>query len=123
MIKRVVVAGCRDYNNYEQAREFIELCISKINKENEIIFLSGDCRGADALGIRYAKESGFAIEHYPAEWQKYGKSAGPKRNEIMAQRCDFVICFWDGKSRGTRSMIELAQKYKRKIRVKMINRH
>ena len=120
MIKRVVVAGCRDYNNYEQAREFIELCINKIKKENEIVFLSGDCRGADALGIRFAKEGGFRIEHYPAQWQKYGKSAGPKRNEIMAQRCDFVICFWDGKSRGTRSMIDLAQKYKREIRIKMI---
>lgn len=120
MIKRVVVAGCRDYNNYEQAREFIKICISKIKKENEIVFLSGDCRGADALGIRFAKEGGFRIEHYPAEWQKYGKSAGPKRNEIMAQRCDFVICFWDGKSRGTSSMISLAQKYKRQIRIKMI---
>ena len=120
MIKRVVVAGCRDYNNYEQAREFIEFCISKIKKENEIVFLSGDCRGADALGIRYAKEGRFTIEHYPAEWQKYGKIAGPKRNEIMAQRCDFVICFWDGKSRGTRSMIDLAKKYKREIRIKMI---
>lgn len=120
MIKRVVVAGCRDYNNYEQAREFIEICICKTKKENDIVFLSGDCHGADALGIRYAKESGFKTEHYPAQWQKYGKSAGPKRNEIMAQRCDFVICFWDGKSKGTKSMIDLAQKYQKEIRIKMI---
>lgn len=63
MIKRVVVAGCRDYNNYEQAREFIKICISKIKKENEIVFLYGDCRGADALGIRFAKEGGFLLNY------------------------------------------------------------
>lgn len=119
-IKRVVVAGCRDYNNYKQAKEYINYCLSKIRKENKIIIVSGGARGADMLGERYAKENGFEIERYLADWDTYGKSAGPKRNEKMAQVCDFVICFWDGKSRGTKSMIENAKKYEKPVRVKKI---
>ena len=120
-INRIVVAGCRDYNNYEQAKEYIDFCISNIRKENKIIIVSGGARGADALGERYAKENRFEIERYLADWDTYGKSAGPKRNEKMAQVSDYVICFWDGKSRGTKSMIEYAKKYKKPIRVKRID--
>ncbi len=120
MIKRIVVAGCRDYNNYSQAAEFIDLCISRIRKEYTLIFLSGGCRGADMLGERYAKENGFEVERYPAEWDKFGGAAGPMRNAKMAQSCDYVICFWDGKSAGTKSMIENAERMGKKIRIKKI---
>ena len=120
MIKRIVIAGCRDYNNYDEAKEFIEYCLSRIRKENEIIIVSGGARGADALGERYAKENGFKIERYPAHWEKYGKSAGPKRNEQMAKVADCVICFWDKKSLGTKSMIGFAKEYNKPIRIKII---
>ena len=120
MIKRVVIAGCRDYNNYDEAKPYIDFCLSNIRKENNIIIVSGGASGADALGQRYAKENGFTIERYPAEWHKYGKSAGPKRNDKMAKICDYVICFWDGKSRGTKSMINYARKYGKPIKIKTI---
>ena len=61
MIKRVVIAGCRDYNNYDEAKVYIDFCISNIRKENDIIILSGCASGADALGERYAKENGWNI--------------------------------------------------------------
>lgn len=120
MIKRVVVAGCRDYNNYVEAKEYIDFCISKIKKEHTLIFISGGCRGADMLGERYAIENGYEIERYPAEWEKYGRSAGPKRNMKMAEIADFVICFWDGESRGTKSMIDYAKQIDKPIRIKFI---
>ena len=120
MTKRVVIAGCRDYNNYDEAKGFIDYCLSRIRKENEIIIVSGGARGADALGERYAKENGFKTELYPAHWEKYGKSAGPKRNEQMAKITDFVICFWDKKSLGTKSMIGFAKEYNKPIRIKII---
>ena len=101
MIKRVIIAGCRDYNNYKEAKIYIDFCLSNIRKENNIVIVSGCAGGADAIGERYAKENGLNIEKFPADWKKYGKSAGPRRNLQMAQICDFVICFWDGKSRGT----------------------
>ncbi len=120
-VKRVVVAGCRDYNNYEEAKAYIDYCLLNIRKGNDIIIVSGGASGADALGERYAKENGFRVEKYSADWETYGKSAGPIRNEQMAEICDYVICFWDEKSRGTKSMIEYAKKHRKPIRVKKIN--
>lgn len=118
MIKRVVIAGCRDYTNYDEAREFIDHCLSNIRKDNDIIIISGGTRGADALGERYAKENGLKIERYPADWGTYGKSAGPKRNKQMAEVCDCVICFWDGQSSGTKSMLEYAKGCGKPVRIK-----
>ena len=120
MIKRVVIAGSRDYNNYNEAKKFIDFCLLNIRRGNEIVIVSGGCRGADAIGKRYAKENGFKIEKYPADWVKYGKSAGPLRNEQMAKISDYVICFWDTKSQGTKSMIEYAQRYGKPVRIKKI---
>jgi len=120
MINRVVVAGCRNYNEYDEAKAYIDFCISNIRKENEIVIVSGCASGADALGERYAKENGLRLEKYPAEWKKYGNRAGPRRNEQMAQVCDYVICFWDYKSNGTKSMIEYARKYNKPIKIKKI---
>ena len=118
--KRVVIAGCRDYNNYEEAKIFIDYCISDIRKDYTVIIVSGGTQGADALGERYARENNFKIERYIAEWDKYGKSAGPKRNKKMAEISDFVICFWDEKSRGTKSMIEYSKKCDKPIKIKII---
>lgn len=67
MIKRIVVAGSRNYNNYEDCKEYIDFCIQNLRKKHTLIFLSGCCNGADALGERYAKENGYKIEYYPAE--------------------------------------------------------
>ena len=121
MIKRVVIAGCRYYNNYDEAKIYIDYCLSNIKKENDIIIVSGGASGADAIGERYAKENGFKLEKYPADWKRFGKSAGPKRNEQMAIVSDYIICFWDGKSKGTKSMIEYAKKYNKPIKIKKIS--
>ena len=102
-------------------RRFISIFAFPIyEKKYEIVILSGGARGADAIGERYAKENGFKIEKHPAAWNIYGKSAGPRRNKQMAEACDFVICFWDGQSRGTESMIEFAKQYNKPFRIKRI---
>jgi len=120
MTKRIVIAGSRDYNNYTQAKEFIDSVLNPIQAENKIIIVSGGCRGADLLGERYARENGFEIEKHPADWNKYGLKAGPLRNEEMAKVADYVICFWDGKSKGTKNMIETAKKHKKLVKIKYI---
>lgn len=120
MIKRIIIAGCRYYNNYTEAKEYIDFCISRIKNEYTLIFVSGGCRGADTLGERYATENGYKFERYSADWKKYGKSAGPRRNRIMAEISDYIICFWDGKSNGTESMIRIAQARGKKIKIKRI---
>ena len=119
-IKRVVIAGCRDFTDYKQAKEYIDFCISNIRQEYRIIIVSGGAKGADTLGEQYAKKNGFEIERYLADWDTYGKSAGPRRNKIMAEVSDYVICFWDGKSRGTKSMIEYARQFNKPLKIKEI---
>ncbi len=120
LTKRVVIAGCRDYNDYDEAKRYIDFCLSHIRKENHIVIVSGCASGADAMGERYAQENGFDVEKYPAEWEKYGRSAGPRRNMKMAEVSDYVICFWDGESRGTKSMISYAKQYGKPIKIKKI---
>ncbi len=120
MIKRIVIVGSRDYNNYDEAKSYIDFFISRIRKNYDIIIVSGGCRRADIIGERYAKENGFKIERYPALWGKYSKSAGPRRNRQMAEISDYIICFWDGKSSGTKSMIEYAKKIGKPIKIKYI---
>ena len=118
MARRVVIAGSRGFCDYEAACRFIDQCLALYEQE-EIIVLSG---GADALGERYAYERGLVIERYPARWQIYGKAAGIRRNQQMAEACDLVICFWDGESRGTSSMIALAKKHNKAVYIKEIKR-
>ncbi len=72
------------------------------------------------LGEKYAAENGFKIKRYPAEWDKYGKMAGPIRNERMAKSADYVICFWNSQSRGTKSMVEYTRKYGKPLKIKYI---
>lgn len=62
--------------------------------------------GADLLGKKWAILNGVPIKNFPADWDKYGKAAGPIRNAQMAEYADYLIAFWDGKSRGTKNMIE-----------------
>ena len=117
--KRVVIAGCRNYFDYAQAKKYIDLCLKNIRKQF-IIIISGGCRGADMIGLRYATENNMTFEVYNADWIHFGKAAGPLRNRHMAEVCDYVICFWDGKSKGTFSMIQEAKKLNKPLRIKYI---
>ena len=120
MTTKIVVAGCRTYENYEEAKLFLDECLKEYKEKTTLIFLSGGCKGADRSGERYANEMNYEIVKYPALWQKYGKGAGVIRNQEMAKDCDLVIVFWDGKSRGTASMVALAEKHNKPVMIKRI---
>lgn len=121
MIYKIVIGGCRYYNNYTAFTKIVDICLSKIKNEKEIVILSGHCSGVDKMAERYAEENRYKLEVYPAQWEKYGKSAGPKRNEIMVKNSNAVIAFWDYKSRGTKNLITLSKKYSKPIRIIDIN--
>jgi hypothetical protein len=111
---KVIIAGGRDFDDYKLLKESLDFLFQ--NKEN-IVIISGKARGADSLGEKYAKEKTLRVEEFPAEWDKYGKSAGYRRNEQMAQNADALVAFWDGVSRGTKHMIDIAKSKKLKIRI------
>ena len=118
--KYVLIAGCRDYNNYAEAKRYINRCIAEIRKRYKITVISGGARGTDNLGELYAIENGFDVKKYLPGWERYGKSAGPLRNKIMVDKADFIICFWNGKSRGTASTVKYAVKTGKPLRIKYI---
>ena len=106
---KVIVAGCRDFADYELLKEKCDFYLQ--NKKPEIsVIVSGHASGADTLGERYAQERGYETEIYPADWKTNGRAAGPIRNAQMATVADALIAFWDGKSRGTKNMIDTATK-------------
>ncbi|GAK03277.1 phage chromosome segregation protein [Geomicrobium sp. JCM 19037] len=104
---RVIVAGSRDFSNYEFLRSRLDWALYERNED--IAIVSGGASGADALGERYADERGLIIVKYPADWSTHGKAAGPIRNREMAANADALAAFWDGKSRGTKNMIDEAR--------------
>ena len=121
MIIKIAVVGCRHYNNYSQAKDFIDQCICMMEPTATLVFISGKCSGADMLGERYAEENGATLEYYPADWKKYGRAAGPIRNRQIVTAADYIICFWDGKSKGTRSVIKYAEQFEKTIYIKFIS--
>lgn len=105
---RVIIAGSRDFNDYALLEQKLNYALAKIS---EIEIVSGTARGADQLGERYAREKKLSVKRFPADWNKYGKRAGYLRNGEMAAYADACIVFWDGKSPGTKSMIDLAKQH------------
>ena len=118
--KYVLIEGCRDFNDYRRAKQYIDFCISNIRSQYEITRISGGARGADALGEQYADENEFKVKRYLPDWEKYGRAAGPRRNKIMVDAADYIICFWDGESRGTGSTVKYAEKSCKPLRIKYI---
>jgi len=111
---RVIVAGSRGFNDYHKLKKKLD---SILKNQKDITIISGTANGADKLGERYAGENHHKLEEYPAMWDIFGKSAGYRRNEEMAKVANACIVFWDGKSKGTKHMIDLAKKHKLKLRI------
>jgi ABC-type enterochelin transport system substrate-binding protein len=111
---KVIIAGGRNFRDYNKLRES---CDNILVNQKEVEIVSGTAAGADTLGERYAQEKGYEVKKFPAQWDLYGKSAGYKRNQQMAEYADGLIAFWDGKSRGTKHMIDIANKMGLKVRV------
>lgn len=79
--------------------------------------LSGGARGADKLGERWAVDNDIPYELWLADWEKHGKAAGQIRNRQMAENAEALIAFWDGRSRGTKNMIDTAKELGLEVRV------
>ena len=116
---RVIIAGSREFNDYHKLATSVLSIIqllkykgydtSGINME----VISGTANGADKLGERFAEEFSLKVVKFPANWS-IGRQAGYIRNAEMSKYAKedngLLIAFWDGKSRGTKHMIDLAHK-------------
>jgi len=113
---KVIVAGSRNFNNYDLVKEKLDR-ILKQKCDEEICIISGRAKGADSLGEQYAIEHKLYLLLFPADWDKYGNKAGYIRNVEMAERADALVAFWDGTSKGTKHMIDIANTKGLKVRV------
>ena len=110
---RVLICGGRDYTKIKPAFKFIESfhCFSIDTGKGAITtVISGGAFGADRLGELWAELSGVEIDRYPADWDKYGKSAGFVRNSQMLKegKPDMILALPGGK--GTDMMCKIASK-------------
>lgn len=121
---RVIIAGSRDFNDYKLLKKSaIEIITKKTMLPDLTRIISGGARGADTLGERFANEMGLEISRFISDWDGFGKRAGYVRNAEMAKFAveddndGMLIAFWDGKSRGTKHMIDLAKRYGLEVHV------
>ena len=103
---KIGIIGSRGFNDYELLKGVMNQYIDKVD-----VVVSGGAVGADKLGERWASENGKSCLVFLPEWNKYGKSAGFKRNQDIVKNSELVLAFWDGTSKGTKSSIDLCEKY------------
>ena len=107
---KIAVIGSRSFNDYE----LMKSVLSGFDIDS---IISGGAVGADALGKRYSAENGIEIIEYLPEYDKYGRGAPLVRNKQIVNESDFVIAFWDGKSRGTKYTCDYAKKQGKQVNV------
>lgn len=120
---RIIVAGGRDFKDYNLLSNTIMQYLEDVDdtgivsNPKQVKFISGTARGADSLGEQFAYTWGYDVVRFPADWDTHGKRAGYRRNAEMAIYASengndgVLIAFWDGRSRGTKHMIDLAKRY------------
>jgi len=101
---KLIIAGSRTFTDYQGLCQVLAPDRHRITQ-----VITGGARGADRLGIRWAVSHSVRLKGFPADWQRFGKSAGVRRNFQMAQAGDMLLAFWDGRSAGTRHMISCMQ--------------
>lgn len=107
---KTIIAGGRDFDQYNLLVMYADtLDITEV--------VCGMARGADLLGHKYGDLHGIPITEFPADWKTHGKAAGYIRNKQMGDYADVLLAFWDGKSKGTKSMIDYMDSLEKPILV------
>lgn len=117
---RVVFSGSRGWGKTNE--EILAIYDRMADLPIEATIVHGHApRGADAIADEAASNRGHEVERHPADWDRLGKRAGITRNvEMLDTNPDLVVCFWDGRSKGTKHMIDAARE--RGIPVEVITR-
>ncbi len=79
--------------------------------------VSGGAKGIDTYAKEYALAKGLKLTEFLPEYKKYGKGAPLKRNLQIINYADEVLAFWDGRSRGTKFVIEHCKAHNKPVRL------
>lgn len=112
---RVVVAGSRSIENC------YEVCLAIMESGFDVTeVVCGRARGVDTIGEAYAHVEGIPVKVFTASWELHGNAAGPIRNTEMADYADAAVVVWDGKSSGSRNMIEQMERRGKPVYVHVV---
>ena len=114
---KLIVAGGRDFVDTQVMITVLMDLMDKGKIDPNPELVCGMARGADILAFRLWKSENMQIHVFPAEWDTYGKSAGFRRNKEMGEFADAAVCFWDGKSKGTKHMIDIMNRLNKPVYV------
>ena len=103
-LMQLIIAGSRTFTDYQMLCQVLAPDRPRIAQ-----VITGGARGADQLGYRWAWKHAIKHQLFRADWERFGKSAGVRRNHQMAQAGDILLAFWDGRSAGTHHMISCMQ--------------
>lgn len=105
-VVKVLICGGREYNHEDKMNSVLDELLSKYP---HMKIINGGARGADGLATIWARTRDVPCQQYFAEWKKYGKGAGPIRNQEMLdmEKPDLVIAFPGG--HGTADMMRRAR--------------
>jgi predicted Rossmann fold nucleotide-binding protein DprA/Smf involved in DNA uptake len=118
---KVVVAGSRNYFDKEYIRQRVLFMLSEKMKTHDIEIVSGASKGPDTIGEEIAREQGWRVIRFHPDWEKEGRSAGPKRNAHMAEYADVAIVFNLNNSSGSKNMAQQMEQRHKPVKVYKIN--
>ena len=101
---KVAIVGSRGYSNLDEVVRYVA------QLPRDTIVITGGAEGVDLTAERAARELSIDVDVYLADWDRYGKAAGPIRNQKIVDECDRLVAFYDGTSPGTKNVISLASK-------------
>jgi hypothetical protein len=106
---KIIIAGGRDFDDKRQLNIAMwPWCFEDEYHMPNVEVVCGMAKGADMMGLEWAIVNWCPVKEFPANWNAHGNSAGHIRNNDMAEYADVLVAFWDGKSKGTKSMIDIA---------------
>ena len=115
---KLIIAGSRSFYNYALLDEALTNLLANYDDlPKQIEIVSGHDLGTDRLGEIWAERHNVKITTFPANWQLHGKRAGYLRNIEMAEYADALVAFWDGMSKVTKHMIDIAKSKNLQVRV------
>lgn len=111
---KILICGDRNWTDKQRIKEVLRKHLSHLSDPNEALIIHGAARGADSLGGKVAAELGCRVKTYPALWTRYGKGAGPIRNQHMldCEHPDLCLAFHSNisESKGTADMLRRCRK-------------
>ncbi len=99
------------------SRNLVVPDLEKYMPDGVMEIVSGGAKGVDACARAYARANHLKLTEFLPEYQKYGRAAPLHRNLQIIEYADAVLAFWDGKSKGTKYVIEQCKKKNKKVTV------